>query len=406
MSDLLCKLNSLALMRDVCSREPVASMRRFLELQKSGADQAGLISAYSEFVASIYKIRSDGNLSLEIRDIVFDNENAYLFEKITEAKVRMSNAASKYPIDNVLVNNAEAELQIMNDLASVQPKYFTDMISGYNGYLPGFHTVNVDISEEYHDMLSNIVKTGYGIFRRYLMFRVSGGEIMPVKTPDPISVDKLYNYELQRNQVISNTQAFIEGRTAADALLYGDAGTGKSSTIKAVARLFEKDGLRLVELPKSELSCLPHIIEVLSASPMKFIVFIDDVSFEADDDRIGMLKSVLEGAAMGGRENILIYATSNRRHMIKESYADRTDEVHLNDTMAETMSLSERFGLKVSFSNPNKQVYLDIVHKLCENKIPEALQDKSLDVKAESFADRHGGRSARCACQFVNSLGV
>ena len=136
---------------------------------------------------------------------------------------------------------------------------------------------------------------------------------------------------------------------------------------------------------------------------MKFILFIDDISFESTDDRIGSLKSVLEGAASGGRKNIIIYATSNRRHMIKESFADRQNEVHASDTIAEQMSLSERFGLRVLFDKPDKKTYLEIVSKLCEHRGIEVDQAK-LEADAERIALRGGGRSARLARQFVDSL--
>ena len=161
--------------------------------------------------------------------------------------------------------------------------------------------------------------------------------------------------------------------------------------------------MRLVELPNSEIDNLATVIDMLSHIPMKFFLFIDDISFEATDDRIGALKSVLEGAASGGRKNIIICATSNRRHMIKETFSDRQNEIHQADTIAEQMSLSERFGLRVLYEKPNKQDFLTIVKRIAERRGLK-IDEGELEEGAERFALRGGGRSARLARQYVDSL--
>ena len=196
----------------------------------------------------------------------------------------------------------------------------------------------------------------------------------------------------------------MEGRPAANVLLCGDAGTGKSSTVKAIANDFFNQGLRLIELRKDQLRYLPLVMAKISGNPLKFIIFIDDLSFNQNNDDFSMLKAALEGSASATAENAVIYATSNRRHIIKESFADRDgDDVHRNDTLQETLSLSERFGLTVLFSKPDKKLYLSIVHELAErHKIQ--MKKEELDVQAEAFALRKGSRSARCAEQFINSL--
>ena len=191
---------------------------------------------------------------------------------------------------------------------------------------------------------------------------------------------------------------------AANILLTGDAGTGKSSTVKAVANMFFDKGIRLIELRKDQLAYLPFVMGKISENPLKFIIFIDDLAFNKSDDNFSMLKAALEGSASAKADNAVIYATSNRRHIIKENFSDREgNDVHVNDTLQETLSLSERFGLVVLFSKPNKQLYLDIVHELAiRNKIE--MDVKELDTKAEAFALRRGNRSARCAEQFIASL--
>jgi predicted AAA+ superfamily ATPase len=196
---------------------------------------------------------------------------------------------------------------------------------------------------------------------------------------------------------------FLEGRPAANALLCGDAGTGKSSTVKAIANAFYKDGLRLIELRKDQLSSLPYVMAKISGNPLKFVIFIDDLSFNKSDDHFSMLKAALEGSASAKAENAVIYATSNRRHIIKESFSEREgDDVHRNDTLQETLSLSERFGLVVRFQKPDKKLYLTIVETLAKRANLQV--NEALFVQAEAFALRKGNRSARCAEQFIQTL--
>ncbi|MCQ2474006.1 MAG: ATP-binding protein [Saccharofermentans sp.] len=399
MSDLLRDLNSLALFRGVSHTEPLNSLRDFLNKTESDCTSDEKIEAYAAFVSVLYSIRPDADFSAAIWDALLSDMNPYLKSRID----MLVNPEEAEPINSLMLLTAQNELDILTKIGSVTSKDFKEALA-IDGYLPDFTSSRIDFKTRYMRVIDDLPTAGYGIYAKYLMFKIDRGEIKPVKHPDPIRTEELFCYERQREKVVSNTQAFLMGKRAADTLLYGDAGTGKSSTVKAVARMFEKDGLRLVELPKTEIMNLPDVIEMLSQIPMKFILFIDDVSFESNDDRIGPLKSILEGAASGGRKNIVIYATSNRRHLIKESFADRSDEVHKTDTMAEQMSLSERFGLRVLFDKPNKMDFLTIVHKLCELRgisIPE----EELDMKAEQFAIRGGGRSARLARQFVDLIG-
>lgn len=399
MSDLLREIDSIALFRGVRNTEPLRSLCAFLTKMEAGYTIDEMIESYGHFVSVLYSLRVDADLAAAVWDSLVADMNPFLKYRI-DTLVDPENAAQ---MSTLIKLTAERELDLLTQICSNTSYDFKEAMY-YDGYLPDFTSSMIDFRERYMEMIDNLATTGYGMYAKYLMFKIDDGEIKPVKHPDPIRVEELFCYERQRDKVISNTRSLLMGKRASDALLYGDAGTGKSSTVKAVARMFEKDGLRLVELPKSEIMNLHYVIEKLSQVPMKFILFIDDVSFESNDDRIGSLKSVLEGAASGGRKNIVIYATSNRRHLIKESFADRSDEIHKSDTIAEQMSLSERFGLRVLFDKPNKDDFLTIVHKLCEIrglKIP--LED--LDLKAEQFAIRGGGRSARLARQFVDLIG-
>lgn len=399
MSDLLELLNnlsSLALFRGVRDSEPLKSLCSYLKRSKSAIPDNEKLELYGDFVSVLYSLRPDANLSEAVWDLLVSDMNPYLKNKIESITF-----ADEVQVSEVLKTSAQKELTILNCLGDVTYESLTSTIS--SDYVPVFENSKVDFKKRYFEMIENIEKVGYGIYSKYRTFKYTSGKIVPIKNPDPISVDDLFCYEMQREKVVNNTKAFLAGKPAADILLYGDAGTGKSSTVKAVSKSFIDEGLRLVELPKAEISNLPDVIEKLSAIPMKFILYVDDLSFEANDERIGSLKSVLEGAASGGRKNIIIYITSNRRHMIKETFSDRSDEIHASDTIAEQMSLSERFGLRILFDKPNKFDFLKIVRELAKNR-GITMEQEELDMLAERFALRSGGRSARLARQFVDSL--
>ena len=247
-------------------------------------------------------------------------------------------------------------------------------------------------------------ENGCGIFARYKAFIWRDGDIQPVLHPDRIDLDSFTGYEIQRDMVVDNTKSFIEGKSCNNCLLYGDKGTGKSSTVKAIANEFRKDGLRIVEIPKERLIDFPILVDKIAALPMKFIIFIDDLSFQKQDQSYTTLKAVLEGGLAARPDNALIYATSNRRHIVKESFSDRTDDdVNTRDNMQESLSLSDRFGLAVCYSIPDQKEFVDIVCALARQKGIN-MSDEELEKGAERFALSRGGRSPRCAKQYVESL--
>ena len=247
-------------------------------------------------------------------------------------------------------------------------------------------------------------KNGYGIFARYRAFIWRDKSIMPVPFPDKVSFSDLICYKTQRNEVIKNTKAFLRGIYSNNVLLYGDRGTGKSSTVKALLNEYYTQGLRMVEMPKEKLSEFPLLVEKTADIPLKFIIFIDDLSFGNDDKSYASLKAVLEGGLAARPDNTLIYATSNRRHLIKETFRDRDgDDMHINDTMQETLSLSDRFGLSVNFGHPDKETYIEIVTGLADKYSIDYDREK-LIADAERWAIGRGGRSPRCALQFISSV--
>ncbi|MBO5269400.1 MAG: ATP-binding protein [Clostridia bacterium] len=351
------------------------------------------LDAYGAFVGEIYRL--GGDLTAAVRKLVFEDENVYV-----------TRHANGLPIDDHLFTAVAAELSILSDFAALNTDDFRADLT-YEGYLPTFASEeSSDLTSDYEERIRSISTFGYGIFSSYGMFRLSdSGEIEPILSADAISLDSFVGYEAEREKVISNTEAFLSGRPAANVLLYGDAGTGKSSTVKAIANAYFDKGLRLIEIRKDQLSSLPYVMGKIRENPLHFIIFIDDLSFLQNDDNFSMLKAALEGSASARAQNAVIYATSNRRHIVKESFSDREsgDDLHRNDTVQETLSLSERFGLTVLFAKPNKILYLEIVFELAE-KYHIDCDPEWLKTEAEAFALRRGYRSARCAEQFIESL--
>lgn len=245
-------------------------------------------------------------------------------------------------------------------------------------------------------------KNGCGIFARYKAFRYSQGEIVPIESPDPIRLSDLKQYEIQRGQIIDNTLCLINGRSANNVLLYGDRGTGKSSTVKAL--LNEYETLRMIQLDKNQLSSIFELYDKIRAVPLHFIIFIDDLSFSEDDDGFFVLKQALDGSLAAKPDNTAIYATTNRRHIIKETAANRADSfIHKSDAVDNNMSLSDRFGLFITFTAPNKEQFNDIAKKIALDRGIN-VNSESFEAGLERFALKRGGRSPRIAKQYVETL--
>ena len=212
----------------------------------------------------------------------------------------------------------------------------------------------------------------------------------------------------QKKQLLDNTRAFVMGYPANNALLYGDSGTGKSSSIKAVLNEFYDSGLRMIEIYKHQFSMLGAVISHIKNRNYRFIIYIDDLSFEEHEIEYKFLKAVIEGGVETKPDNILIYATSNRRHIIKETWSDRNDmefsgEVHRSDTMEEKLSLSSRFGVLINYSSPDRNEFFEIVKTLAERDNID-MDEETLLKEANKWELRHGGLSGRTARQFVNYL--
>ncbi|MGN0166039.1 MAG: ATP-binding protein [Lachnospiraceae bacterium] len=383
-------LHSITVFRNILNNSVIRALLKFFSAYEEGEKLSLQIDLYSEFVNGLYAETSD--LSDFVLNLVTNDENFYIKKVAAEKKISSS-------VEDCVKN----ELVVLGKLAALKSETVIDAM-GFQGFLPKWEVSDIDLSEEYFDRLRNIKKYGYGIYSKYHMFYVKDEQLVPVKHPDPITLKDLIGYQVERKQIIDNTRALVQGRPAANVLLFGDAGTGKSSTVKAVANEFKNEGLRIVEIRKEQLWEIPAITDELNSVPLKFILFIDDLSFNKGDDNFSTLKAILEGSVSARSRNVVIYATSNRRHLVKESFSDREgDDIHRNDTMQETISLSERFGLKVTFGKPDKRCYLEIVRALAEKEGIKMPADE-LDMLAERFALEKSGRSARGARQFIDSL--
>lgn len=386
--ELLYRLSSLTVFRDILKKDEISALLTFLKCE---GDVSEKLSAYGAFVS--FLTHSNGSFSEVLSKAVCEDENAYI--KTIAVKKEVSDSIKK---------NAEAELELFSEFTKITAESLWQN-SGYDGYIPTFENSFTDFTALYNERLKNVSTLGYGIFASHGMFRVEDNKIIPVEVADRISVDNFIGYEKERQAVLENTKALTEGRPAQNVLLCGDAGTGKSSTVKACANYYFNQGIRLIELRKDQLFSLSYVMGAIAENPLKFIIFVDDLSFNKNDDCFSMLKAVLEGSAESRSSNAVIYATSNRRHIVKESFADRTgtDDIHRNDTMQELLSLSDRFGLTVYFQKPGKVLYLDIVHELAERNSID-MEKSQLDIKAEAFALARGSRSPRAAEQFIKSL--
>ncbi|MBQ2264790.1 MAG: ATP-binding protein [Oscillospiraceae bacterium] len=392
------KLDVLSVFSAIGQDTVWCSFRQCLYGITAGTDDA--LERYGNFLGALYNLGHTDNWTEYVKKLVLSMETpcSWFASRGQEIPAYMEEAARQ-------------DLRTLSEAAAMTAERMQAGMPEHPAFLPCWQADAIDLEALYFERLANVQQYGFGIYANYRMFRMEQSErepdgflLKPVKYPDAVSVEDLIGYELQRKQVIENTKALLRGRKAANVLLYGDAGTGKSASVKAIANAYADRGLRLIELGKEELHLLPKLLDLLSSNPLKFILFIDDLSFQDNDDDFSALKAVLEGSVAARSHNTVIYATSNRRHIVRETFSAREgDEVHRQDTMQETISLSERFGIKVYFEKPKKDLYLEIVYGLAQ-QYGLSMDRETLALEAERFALRKSGRSARAARQLIEQL--
>lgn len=383
--------SSVVIFRNILKTKVIKKLLKFLNCEtKENIDNIKQIDLYSEFLSELFK--SNNNLADFILSQIFLDDNIYI-----------SKCILKQEINNNLKKTFKNELNFFKYISSFD---FSSIFNKeYSKNIAELEIKEIDFYKIYFEHIKNIDKKGYGIFYNNNMFVLDDRKnIIAVKNKDNQDIKKLYGYEIERNKVLSNTKILIEGKKANNILLYGDAGTGKSSTVKAVANFFKDEGLRLIEIKKNQLHFITDIIEKLSCSPLKFIIFIDDLTFSSNDDTFSYLKAILEGGVNSFPNNIAVYVTSNYRHLIKENFTDRMgDDIHIEDTIQQIMSLTNRFGMIITFQRPGRDLFKEIVLSYAkENNIKTDKEE--LINQAEAYAIRSAGRSPRVAKQFIELL--
>lgn len=303
-------------------------------------------------------------------------------------------------------------------------------ISNYKAIVKKERMYNKNVSEKVQDISRKIEQAkdendifdivtefyrayGVGMFGLNKAFRIrhleNRVEFCPINNTDDVMLDDLIGYEIQKKKLTDNTEAFVNGRKANNVLLFGDSGTGKSTSIKAIINEYYDQGLRMIEIYKHQFQDLSTIISQIKNRNYRFIIYMDDLSFEEFEIEYKFLKAVIEGGVETKPDNVLIYATSNRRHLIKETWNDRDDietdnGMHRSDTMQEKLSLVNRFGVTISFSKPSQKEYFEIVKELAKRTEQIQMSDEELCAEANKWELSHGGISGRTAQQFINYL--
>lgn len=410
---------SLLLYQGVFRGEIGKSFLKFLSfLQQLNPDKNQCLQAYGCFFRALAAENTSWQNYLISQILTDENPFSLQAQKVEFSEMPVSLiAAAKHDLQSLqIIYECTAEqlslwLQGVFNLEK-GPVFWEDDF-GENAEFPKAKMMEVlRSSENWADTVEELAgyyrQYGTGVFAEYVAFRWQSGEFVSVKNPDPVRLSNLTGYELPKEALLKNTEFLLAGFPALHVLLYGSRGSGKSSLVKALLNEYGKSGLRLIEVSKADLKDLPAIVEKLRNVPQKFIIFVDDLSFEEDDDAFKSLKVVLEGSLTARPQNVVVYATSNRRHLIREFFDDRPrpkdgDEIHAWDTVQEKLSFSDRFGLTLTFEPANQDTYLTIVQHLSEQaNIP--LLWEEIKPRALQWATRHNGRSGRTARQFVDFL--
>ncbi len=390
MNNLLTALKIITVFENVKNDNVVFAFIRVCSSLNEN-DFEKFLTVYSDFISLLYKKEKNQNLYNYIKNLIYKDENII----------------SKGCFSNLILDTAGYELSLFDRLLDFKfsnikqhliDKY-PDSIDILN-HLPGFSTegaVNFNLEE----IIKSYKNNGYGIFSCYKAFKFNEQkEIIPVKNFEALNFKQLKNYEYQKRVIFNNTKAFLEGKEANNILLYGDRGCGKSSTVKALINEFSQYNLKIIQISKDSFIYLAELYEIVRNLPLKFIIFADDISFNEEDKNFSAIKAVLEGSLSNKPKNTIIYATTNRMHLVKESFSAREgNEIHYNDTIDEMVSLSDRFGIMLTFSMLTKNEYLDIVKKLAIDCCIE-INDNFLR-KAEQFAVLKSIRTPRTAKQFI-----
>ncbi len=401
---VLSELKQDKIVSNLCKILEVISQKDF-----KGHIYPEALKYYSVMCDELYKSNPSASLPNYIFDLILYNENTF---SLMCARNKLKE------ISPHIIKAMKNDIKTLRLLASIPSKDFVSQfivnnpaLSRIQDRIPAYsedfkYNGKRDIWEDYlNDFAQFYIKNGTGNFAKYNSFRVNtNGELVPVIHPDTVKLNDLKLYENQKQKAKDNMESFMSEHAYNNVLLYGDRGTGKSSCVKAIANEYSKKGLRIIQFDKARLIYLEKIMQKLAENPLKFLIFIDDLTLNEGDDNLGSLKAVLEGSVCVQPQNIVIYATSNRRHIIKESFSSREgDEVHREDTIDEIMSLSDRFGLMITYQMPSKEKFLEIVREIAKDKNID-MPIEEIEKGAEKFALMRGYRSPRIARQYLDLI--
>ncbi|MGN0818522.1 MAG: ATP-binding protein [Candidatus Coproplasma sp.] len=356
-----------------------------------GLENSPLFAAFAgddrnEFLYELYRVGAESDFIGYLGELILTDENAFSLACARGEK------PSKYLFDAYSKDLRSIMLRIKN-------------LEESGEFNKGSFKSPFDNLLSLNELVCNLErfykKCGYGRFIRNRAFEYVDGELVPIVNVSPVKLTDLKDYEYEKKAFCDNVENFLSSLPYSNTLMYGDRGCGKSSTVHAALNHYFDSGLRIIELGKENMLSIPAVRRIVARNPLKFIIFIDDLSLGEYDDKVSSLKASLEGSVSGGSDNTMIVATSNRRHIVKESFSDRENSVHPSDSMSEQLSLSERFGLTIMFSTTDKEKYLSIVTQLAADRGLNADTDK-LKSLAERWALIKGGRSPRRAKQFVD----
>lgn len=356
-------------------------------------------AALDAYTALFYQLRCEG----------YEGVGHYLEHYLRYTSTPYARLAEFGGSDPALENAARRELDVLVSLACVDCDTYIDAMKGlldeeYARPLAALPRWKACAPFSFEELTRYYQEQGCGLYARYRAFLWEEGQLIPVDDPDCPKPEDLLGYELQRDQVEANTRQMMEGRLTNNVLLFGDGGTGKSATVKSMLYLPGMEDLRLIEIQKENITGLPSLIRSLKGLRQKFILFIDDLAFDQDDKTYSSMKTILEGSLEKRPDNVAIYATSNRRHLVRQTFSERAgEEVDTFETISEKTALAERFGLRISYLTMNKVSYLALVEHLAA-QAGITLPKEELHAKAMTWEIRHSGRTPRVARQFIASL--
>jgi len=395
LNALRAALRGLSAYREIKGRPVMAQTVRLLDALAQGRGE----DALDAYTGLFYLLRQEG----------FSGLGAWLWDYLRYTESPYALLAELGGSDPALESAARRDVDTLVLLAGTDCDRYIDAMKGllpsdYAPVLAGLPRWRAAAPFDFDALTRFYREHGAGLYARYRAFLWENGQLVPVPDPDCPMPEDLLGYELQRDQVEANTRQLVAGHPANNVLLFGDGGTGKSATVKSMLYLPGMEDLRLIEIQKENLTGLPQLMRSLGGRRQKFILFIDDLAFDQDDKTYSSLKTILEGSLEKRPVNVAIYATSNRRHLVRQNFSDRgSDEVDAAETISEKTALAERFGLRIPYLTMNKASYLALVDHLAAQAGIQ-MAPEILHAQAMTWEIRHSGRTPRVARQFIASL--